>query len=330
MKRTFLLTLLAVGFIGPSFISDSFAENTAPTPAQAPVQKTQYTCPMHSQVRSDYPGECPICHMKLVRVKSQVTPAPSSKTSPKTSSTHRKVKYYRHPMDPSIHSKVSAKDSMGMDYIPVYEDDKTQEPSNSKVDGRTSFSLTPEQLMHSGTRIVLVERKTLTKEVRVAGRALGGEGISFQVYEQDLALIKPGMTFQTDIPMLPGERLSGKITSIESILDPMTRTARVNGVLRQKPSQSLRTEASLSGTIEIRLSDVLAVPETAVLHTGSKDLLFIATADGNFSPRAIRLGSKAQGYYEIKGGINEGERVSAGPNFLLDSESRIEFSDGSP
>lgn len=325
MKRILLVAFLAVSLSGPFFpIRDSFAE----TAEQSAPQKEQYTCPMHPQVKSDHPGECPICHMKLVRVKTKAPQAanPSPSPSPKTTPGDRKVKYYRHPMDPSIHSKVPAKDSMGMDYIPVYEEEKAQGPSDSKMEGRASFNLTPEQLKLSGTRIVPVERKTLLKELRVPGRALGSESISFQVYEQDLGLIKPGMAFQAEAPMFPGERLAGQITSIESILDPMTRTARVNGVLRQKPSQPLRAEASLSGVIEVRLSDVIIVPETAVLHTGTKDLVFIATEGGGFSPRAVALGGKAQGFYEIKKGVNAGEQISAGPNFLLDSESRIQFS----
>jgi rubrerythrin len=28
-----------------------------------------YTCPMHSQVKSDKPGKCPICKMNLVKEK---------------------------------------------------------------------------------------------------------------------------------------------------------------------------------------------------------------------------------------------------------------------
>jgi multidrug efflux pump subunit AcrA (membrane-fusion protein) len=259
--------------------------------------------------------------MKLVPVKAKAQAADQT------------IKYYRHPMDPSIHSKTPAKDSMGMDYIPVYEHGKGSEAAETQgaqVDGRASFNLTPEQLKLSGARIVAVERRSLTKELRVPGRALGGKGISFQVYEQDLSLIRKGMTFRAEAPMLSGERLSGQIASIESILDPMTRTARVNGVLRESGKQSLRTEASLSGTIEVKLQNVLVVPEAAVIHTGSKDLVFIASGEGGFSPRVVTLGAKAQGYFEVKSGITEGERISSGPNFLLDSESRIQFSNDSP
>ncbi len=314
MNPIVMATLLLAGIAGMAAPAPSYAQSSSPPSAQ----KEQYTCPMHHQVRSDHPGECPICHMRLELVKG----APST---PKVVSKERKVKYYRNPMDPSVHSQVPAKDSMGMDYIPVYEGEGTQVPSSGNVEGRASIRLTPEQLKLSGTRTIVVERRDLVKELRVPGRALGGDRISLQIYEHDLSLVKPGQAFRADAPSLPGEKLNGQITSIESILDPMTRTARVNGTLLRSGS-SLRAESSLSAVIQIRIAGALAVPETAVLHTGTKDLLYISDDETGFSPREVTLGTKAQGFYEIKDGVKAGEKVSSGPNFLLDSESRIESS----
>ncbi len=294
----------------------------------AAKQKELYTCPMHPQVKSDHPGDCPICHMRLVKVKTGAPSSPSPKPSPapKASTGDRKIKYYRHPMDPSVHSKVPAKDSMGMDYIPVYEDADSEAKSDSNVDGRASFHPSPEQLKLSGTRVIAVERKDLVKELRVPGRALGGDRVAFQVYENDLDLVRIGMEFQAGAPALAGENLAGQVVSIDSILDPMTRTARVNGILKGKSAQSLRTEASIFAMFQIQLRNALSVPESAIFHTGTKDLVFVFDEQGAFHPRAVTLGSKAQGFYEIKAGVKEGEKVSAGPNFLLDSESRIQSS----
>lgn len=307
----------------------------AETPAGPSKKKDQYRCSMHPQVRSDHPGTCPICQMRLERVRSAPVRGPETQASPTQKNSangksegkpsgDRKIKYYRHPMDPSIHSDVPAKDSMGMDYIPIYEPTDKQAKGGS-FDERTSFDLTPEQFRLTGTRVVTLEPKDVIQELRVPGRALGGERVSFQIFEQDLAHVKPGLVFEAEAPALAGETLRGKITAIESILDPMTRTARVNGVLNSSPKTPLRSEASLSGRIQIRLSKVLAVPETAVLYTGTRDLLFVTDGNGGFSPRVVTLGVKAQGFYEIKSGAKAGEKVSAGPNFLLDSESKIQF-----
>lgn len=326
------LILAGVAGLGP-LPREAHAEVTSPTPKPM-AQKDQYRCPMHPQVRSDHPGDCPICHMRLEKVKSAPAPKNDGKASPSPTSKsgERKIKFYRHPMDPSIHSKVPAKDSMGMDYIPVYEDeDKSGETSSKgEVEGHSSVQLTPEQLKLSGTRTVLVSRGDVTREIRVPGRSLGGSQISFQIFEQDLSQVKPGMEFEGEAPAFPGERLNGKIGSIESILDPMTRTARVNGSLSRSPPGGLRAESSLIGKIQVRKERVLTVPESAVLHTGDRDLVFVSDGQGSFSPRPVTLGIRSKERIEIREGLKEGESVSAGSNFLIDSESRIQATYDSP
>ena len=314
MRLISILMLLSLSDGGGSLLPHAFAETE--------TKKSQYTCPMHPSVRSDHPGECPICHMKLVPLRPSGTIAPVAQ-EPERTAGERKVKFYRNPMDPTIRSKTPAKDSMGMDYIPVYEAE-SQRPPQPQVEGRAAFHLSPEQFKLSGTRLVRAERRDLEQELHVPGRALGGGLVSFQAFEQDLAAVRPGLPFRASAPSLVGERLAGTVTSIESILDPMTRTARVNGTLTPAPSSPLRAESSLSATLLIRHPKVLVVPEGAVLHTGTRDLVFVVQDDGTFVPRAVTLGVRSRGFFEIKSGLSEGESVSAGSNFLLDSESKIQ------
>ena len=71
------------------------------------------------------------------------------------------------------------------------------------------------------------------------------------------------------------------------------------------------------------LGEKLAVPEDAVMHTGIKDIVFIVKPDGYFEPRTVRLGPKAQGYYEVLDGLKANEDVVTSGNFLVDSESKL-------
>src|SRR5207248_11113808 len=87
---------------------------------EAAQNQAEYFCPMHPTIVRDKPGECPICGMKLEKREAPgATPAAAAAPL----SAERRILFYRHPMDPSIRSDKPAKDSMGMDYVPVYADE---------------------------------------------------------------------------------------------------------------------------------------------------------------------------------------------------------------
>ena len=214
--------------------------------------KAYYTCPMHPQVKQDHEGDCPICHMKLVKVEG-TTPSEARQ------GTTKKVKFYRHPMNPKITSPVPAKDDMGMDYLPVYE-----ETDESAV---PALSLNSVQLKNLRAQIVSVRGEDLAFEIAVPGRALSSNQFSFQVYEEDLSNVKVGQKVLARSPFLADKEIEGKVTSVDSFLDPMTRTARVNVSVSNPPA--IKSEGSLSGRIFISMGQKLVVPKAAVFHTGS-------------------------------------------------------------
>ncbi|MBI2916081.1 MAG: efflux RND transporter periplasmic adaptor subunit, partial [Elusimicrobia bacterium] len=63
--------------------------------------------------------------------------------------------------------------------------------------------------------------------------------------------------------------------------------------------------------------------EEAVLNTGERQLVFVATSGGKYEPRNVHLGQEAEGYYEVLAGLSKGEKVVTSGNFLIDSESRL-------
>ncbi|MEZ5352900.1 MAG: efflux RND transporter periplasmic adaptor subunit [Bryobacteraceae bacterium] len=126
----------------------------APSPAQD--NKQLYTCGMHPQVIEDKPGNCPICGMRLVPVNHHTGSAPGSSAA----QPERKVKYWRAPMDPNYISPKPGKSPMGMDLVPVYEDDAPAE-SGIHVD--------PGFLQNFAVRTAVVERGSIPVDIQTIG-----------------------------------------------------------------------------------------------------------------------------------------------------------------
>jgi RND family efflux transporter MFP subunit len=110
---------------------------------------------MHPQVVSDKPGECPICQMRLVKKEA----APSGGA--------RRVLYYRSPMDPGIRSDTPAKDSMGMDYVPVYEDEVAGKAA--PIAGRAVVTIPADRRQLLGLRSEELRVVPLARRIRTVG-----------------------------------------------------------------------------------------------------------------------------------------------------------------
>lgn len=102
---------------------------TAPEKPAAP--KPLYQCPMHPTITADHPSDCPICGMKLVPV--------AAAANAKAPSADCTIKLYRSPMNPKVTSPVPKKDEMGMDFVPVYEDEGAAAP----VPGLATVTIDP-------------------------------------------------------------------------------------------------------------------------------------------------------------------------------------------
>jgi hypothetical protein len=67
----------------------------------------------------------------------------------------------------------------------------------------------------------------------------------------------------------------------------------------------------------------VVVPESAVINTGDRQLVFLDRQDGRLEPREVKLGAKVGNGFQVLQGLSEGERVVTSANFLLDSESSL-------
>ena len=125
-------------------------------------------------------------------------------------------------------------------------------------------------------------------------------------------------------PTLPGETFSGQVTFVQPVIDAATRSLGVRVVLAN-PDGVLRP--GLFGDVTLTQDTsaaVLTVPRSAVLDSGTRQLVLVQVAEGRFEPRPVVVGERSGNVIEIRKGVREGERVVVSANFLIDSESNLQ------
>jgi len=142
------------------------------------------------------------------------------------------------------------------------------------------------------------------------------------VYEVNLPFVKLGQPAEMTLAYQPGRVWKGFVDYIYPSVDEKTRTIKVRLEFANSGG-ALKPEMFTNIELKGSLGKALAVPETAVLSTGERALVFVAKDGGVFEPREVTTGVEIRNFFEIKAGLRPGERVATGANFLLDSESKL-------
>ncbi len=143
------------------------------------------------------------------------------------------------------------------------------------------------------------------------------------VAERDLGSVAVGQRATARARSFPGKEFLGKINVIYPQINKETRTARVRVEL-SNPQLLLIHDMYVDAEIDTGCPEVvLAVPESAVMDTGSRQAVLVDKGEGRFEPREVKLGHRGEGYVEVREGLAEDDPVVTSANFLIDAESNL-------
>jgi Cu(I)/Ag(I) efflux system membrane fusion protein len=143
------------------------------------------------------------------------------------------------------------------------------------------------------------------------------------VAEADIAAIELGMTATATLRARHMQPIEGKVTFIYPVLKPETRTVSVRIEL---PNPDGLLKPGMYADVLFAAGDgeaVIAVPDSAVIDSGTRQVVLVAKGDGRFEPRAVKLGRRGGGFVEVLEGLSPDEEVVTSATFLIDAESNL-------
>ncbi len=146
--------------------------------------------------------------------------------------------------------------------------------------------------------------------------------VDAEVYEYETRDVHVGQEGVLTTSYDPSLRLTGKIAYIYPYLNRESRTLKLrfnfeNKDLRLKPGMYVDVN------LMIDYGEGIVIPDSAVMDSGTRQVVFVDKGEGRFEPREVKAGARSEGKIQVLSGLSAGDRVVVKANFLLDSESRL-------
>ena len=166
--------------------------------------------------------------------------------------------------------------------------------------------------------------------------------IEAQVYEDEVAFLKEGLPVTATTRAFPNREFKGKLAFIHPHLDATTRTLKVRFDM-DNPHHDLRPGMYATVKLQVPVTQmdllppnasekqkqkyreglVLAVPERAVIDTGSRKFVYREAEPDVFEGVEVELGPRCGGFYPVVRGLQPGDKIATTGSFLIDAETRL-------
>lgn len=145
-------------------------------------------------------------------------------------------------------------------------------------------------------------------------------------FQRDTAWIQSGQPVEVKLPHVPNQLWSGIVNQGAVSIDPSSQNIGVR-VSFSAPAHLLKSAMYVVAVIhgDVR-TDVLAVPQEALILTETESRMIVALGQGRFKPVRVQTGVETDGKVEILSGLEEGDQVVVSAQFLIDSESNLQAS----
>jgi membrane fusion protein, copper/silver efflux system len=317
--------LLLGGLLGilagwPTLVNYWEKWTAAPMAHGAVSSDTEYWCPMCPGVVSDWPTKCPVCSMTLVRrQKGDMTPLPDGVVARVQLSPYRvqlagirtsTIEYRRLEREvvvPGILEALPRNSAATSLHLvgEVFERDAAVFQPGLTV--RVSCDATPDESVPGGVM-----------EVASPTSAIGGRRVLIQV-ENPHGDLRPGLyaTARHLVPLANTESSRRRVLERSQIETATATFANpwVGSFSSLVPNAVDRAAAHRGWT--------LAVPESAVIDTGARQVVYLETMAGMYDAVEVRLGRRCGDFYPVLSGLDPGQRVATAGAVLLDAETRL-------
>ncbi len=187
---------------------------------------------------------------------------------------------------------------------------------NSPVSGYiTEYNALPNMYVQPSTRLYTVAD-------------LSQVWVYAQVFQDDVGRLKPGDRAQITVDAYPGKVFTGRVDQVLPQVDLATRTARVRLAIAN-PGLKLKPGMFVNVDLKVPMGRALVVPASAVLQSGSRQLVFLYQGDGRIEPKEVTLGPSTDEGFVVLKGLKVHQRIVTSANFLIDSESQLQAAAGS-